>query len=112
MKIALPLAEKKVSMHFGHCEEFAIIEIDEKTGVVLKKEFIKSPPHQPGLLPQWLADKGAEVVITGGMGRRAIGLFKSYGIDVVVGCPVETPDRVALDYVKGNLITGESTCDH
>ena len=29
MKIALPLADGKLCMHFGHCEIFAIVEVDD-----------------------------------------------------------------------------------
>lgn len=52
------------------------------------------------------------MVITGGMGRRALQLFESFGIRVVVGAPADTPERVATAYVAGNLITGENVCDH
>ena len=71
MKIAIPLAEGKLAMHFGHCASFALIEVDEQTGKIIKKEEVAAPPHQPGLLPQWLAERGATIVIAGGMGQRA-----------------------------------------
>jgi len=112
MKVALPLAEKKVCLHFGHCEEFALIEVDEKSGEIVKKELIESPPHQPGLLPKWLAEKGANVILAGGMGMRAQNLFQSHGISVVMGCPGGDPEQVVLEYIKGTLVIGENPCDH
>jgi len=52
MKIAIPLADGKLSMHFGHCEEFALIEVDEHQKNILGREILTDPPHQPGLLPE------------------------------------------------------------
>jgi len=31
MKIAIPIAGGKLCMHFGHCEQFALIAADAKT---------------------------------------------------------------------------------
>jgi len=112
MKIALPVAGKKVCMHFGHCEEFVFIDVDEKSGDILKKESIESPPHQPGLLPQWVAENGAHIILAGGMGMRAQNLFKSHGIKVIVGCPGDDPEEVVKNYVKGTLVTVDNPCDH
>ncbi|MCK7542001.1 MAG: hypothetical protein MZV63_69485 [Marinilabiliales bacterium] len=44
----------------------------------LKKHSSHPRPHEPGLLPGWLAEKGVTDVIAGGMGQRAIGLFNSH----------------------------------
>ena len=51
MKIAIPLAEGKLTTHFGHCASFAMIDVDTETKKILKREDIAAPEHQPGLLP-------------------------------------------------------------
>lgn len=112
MKIAIPLAEGKLSLHFGHCEKFALVEVDEAQKKIVKKEEIDSPPHEPGLLPRFLAGKGAGVIIAGGMGQRAQALFAEQGIKVVVGAPPETPEKIVNDYLAGTLKAGENACDH
>jgi predicted Fe-Mo cluster-binding NifX family protein len=112
MKIAIPLAEGKLSMHFGHCESFALVEVDPANKCILKREDIKAPPHEPGLLPPWLAERGATVIIAGGMGQRAQGLFTQQGIQVLVGAPSETPERLVGEYLAGTLQTGSNACDH
>ena len=112
MKIAIPLAEGRLAMHFGHCASFALIEVDEQTGKIIKKEEVAAPPHQPGLLPQWLAERGATMIISGGMGQRAQELFAGRGIKVLVGAPAETPEKIVADYVCGALVTGANVCDH
>lgn len=112
MKIAIPLAEGKLAMHFGHCASFALVDVDPQTKKIIKQEELAAPPHQPGLLPPWLADRGATMIIAGGMGQRAQQLFAQQGIRVVVGAPSETPEKLITDYFAGTLQTGENICDH
>ena len=112
MKIAIPLTEGKLAMHFGHCEYFAIIEVDAERRTIVNREDIKAPPHQPGLLPLWLAERGATTIITGGMGQRALSMFHQQGIKVEVGAPAELPEILVADYLAGNLQVGQNVCDH
>lgn len=112
MRIAIPLAEGKLAMHFGHCERFALVDVDPSTKKILKREDIEAPPHQPGLLPPWLAERGTNMIIAGGMGQRAHGLFAERGMQVVVGASAETPEKLVADYLAGTLQVGENVCDH
>jgi predicted Fe-Mo cluster-binding NifX family protein/MinD-like ATPase involved in chromosome partitioning or flagellar assembly len=112
MKIALPVAQGKLAMHFGHCETFALIDVDEKTKKILKQESVPAPEHQPGLLPAWLHEQGANIIIAGGMGSRAQSLFAQHGIRVEVGAPSEAPEKIVTDYLNGSLVTGGNICDH
>ena len=112
MKIAIPLAGGKLAMHFGHCERFALVDVDPAEKKILGREDIDAPPHQPGLLPPWLAERGATMIIAGGMGQRAQGLFTEQGIQVIVGAPSDTPERLVGDYLAGTLQAGENACDH
>ena len=112
MRIAIPLANGKLSLHFGHCENFALIDADPENKSIIKQDILGAPPHQPGLLPVWLADKGATVIIAGGMGQRAQGLFEQQGIKVVVGAPPEAPEQIVDNYLGGTLQVGANVCDH
>ena len=112
MKIAIPLAAGKLAMHFGHCEHFALVDVDPLTKKILKQEEIAAPPHEPGLLPPWLAERGAKIVIAGGMGQRALGLFAEQGIEVIVGAPAEAPEKLVKDYFANTLTSGANICDH
>ena len=69
-----------------------------------------APTH--GVLPKWLYEQGANVIIVGGMGQRAQSLFDENGIKVVVGAPSETPDKLAATYLEGTLASGTNVCDH
>ncbi len=112
VRIAVPLAEGRLSAHFGHCQQFALFDADPETKTVLKKTILDAPPHEPGLLPNWLQERGADVILAGGMGSRARGLFEEKGIRVVVGAPSDFAAKVVLDYLSGALKTGDNVCDH
>lgn len=112
MRIAIPLANGRLSMHFGHCEEFALIDADEKTKAITGKQVLKSPDHQPGLLPVWLQERGANVVIAGGMGVRAQQFFAQNKVRVLVGAPAEEPEKIVQAFLDGTLKTGQNVCDH
>jgi Mrp family chromosome partitioning ATPase/predicted Fe-Mo cluster-binding NifX family protein len=112
MKIAVPVANGLLCMHFGHCEQFAMVSVDEKTKTVLGTEFLNPPPHEPGVLPKWVADQGAHLVITGGMGARAQSLFTDAGVKVLVGAQGGSPEELATAYLNGTLKTGQNICDH
>lgn len=112
MKIAIPVVAGKLCAHFGHCEQFALMEADEQTRKVTGKRMLTPPPHEPGVLPKWVHEQGANVIIAGGMGQRALALFAANGIAVVVGAPGDTPEQVAADYLAGTLKSGANACDH
>jgi predicted Fe-Mo cluster-binding NifX family protein len=109
MKFAIPMANGKLTAHFGHCQEFAIIDVEENE--IRNKSVLVPPPHEPGVLPQWLSQMGTNVVIAGGMGHRAIMLFDQAGIKVVTGAPVELPEILVKDYLTNALTTGNNLCD-
>ena len=110
--IAVPIAEGRLCMHFGHCDQFTLIDVDTAGKEILNSRIIDPPPHQPGLLPRWLHEQGVTLVIAGGMGQRALGIFAEHGIEVVVGAPVASPESLIDSYFDGSLQTGENVCDH
>ena len=112
MRIAIPMAEGKLCMHFGHCEQFALVDVDEAKKTILSTNYLTPPPHEPGLLPRWLHEQGANVIIAGGMGQRALQLFAGNRIAVVTGAPPESPEVTVRAYLAGTLQTGANVCDH
>ena len=110
MKFAIPLAEGKLTAHFGHCQEFALVDVDGNE--IKNKEILVPPPHEPGVLPKWLHEMGANVIIAGGMGARAIDLFAQNGIKVIIGAPPLEPEALVKSYLDNTLKTGENVCDH
>jgi len=89
-----------------------MFDVNPQEKKILKREDVKAPPHQPGLLPPWLAGQGANVIIAGGIGQRAIALFHEQGIQVLVGASAEKPETVVSDYLAGTLQSSDNLCDH
>ena len=112
MKYAIPVSGGVMSQHFGHCEQFALIDVDEEKRAITKKEAVSSPGHQPGLLPVWLAEQGASIIIASGMGSRAQSLFQQNHIKIVVNTLESDPEKAVLSYISDTLTTGDNICDH
>ncbi len=112
MKVAIPLADGKLTAHFGHCGQFAIVDVDPESKTIKSQVVLNPPPHEPGVLPAWLSEQGVSLVIAGGMGQRAQMLFGEKDIEVIVGAPVETPEELVSSYLAGTLQTGANVCDH
>jgi len=110
LRIAIPCAEGRLAMHFGHCQEFALVDVED--GDIVGTVTEEPPTHAPGVLPAWLQEHGVNVVVAGGMGSRAQGLFAQVGIRVVIGAPSLEPQEIALQYVAGTLAGGDNICDH
>jgi ATP-binding protein involved in chromosome partitioning len=112
MRFAIPVSGGVISPHFGHCEQFALIDVDEAKKTIVRKQLVASPGHEPGLLPVWLAEQGVSAVLGGGMGSRAQSLFRENRIDVIIGVMESDPEKAVLNYLSGNLATGDNICDH
>ena len=108
--LVVPVSDGKLSSHFGHCEQFAFIET--QNGKIVKTEMRNPPAHEPGVLPKWLQEQGADVAIVGGMGGNAQQLLQDNGIEVIMGAPKDSPESLANQYLTNTLIAGENRCDH
>ncbi len=111
-RYALPTAHGELCMHFGHCEQFAIIDVDVKRKQVVQTQYLTPPPHEPGVLPRWLHEQNVNVILAGGMGQRAQTLFAQNGIRVVTGALSGKPEDIVLAHLAGTLQIGENICDH
>ena len=111
MKIAIPTINGVLCQHFGHCQQFAIIEVNPETKSINKTELLIPPPHEPGVLPSWLHQLGCNIIIAGGMGGRAVGIFQQNGIEVVMGAPNGKPEDIVMAYLANELPTGANPCN-
>ncbi len=108
--IAIPLENGLLCEHFGHCESFAIVSIENNEIVEIKN--IVPPEHIPGLYPKWVAQFGVTDVIAGGMGQKAINLFNEQKINAFVGAPVKTAEELTKDFIENKLSLSANYCDH
>jgi predicted Fe-Mo cluster-binding NifX family protein len=109
-RFAIPTVNGELTAHFGHCEQFAIVETeDNKIGEVT---FVTPPVHQPGIYPQFLSNYGVHVIIAGGIGMKAQNLFNQYNIEVYIGVDFGSPEKLVEDFLNNQLQTGQNLCDH
>lgn len=109
MVIAIPTNGKNVAGHFGRCEKYTFFTFINNEVSEVKE--IENPGHEPGFLPKYLSEQGANCIIASGMGQKAQDLFNHYGIEMILGCQGEIKNIIEM-YSSNKLVGGESTCDH
>jgi predicted Fe-Mo cluster-binding NifX family protein len=109
MRIAVATENGSVAEHFGRCRSYTLVDI--KDGEVGERRTVDNPGHEPGRIPRFLKEHGADVVIAGGMGRRAQQLFDQMGIEWVLGVTGSVEDAVE-SCRAGALEGGDSLCSH
>jgi predicted Fe-Mo cluster-binding NifX family protein len=109
-KIAIPVENGMLCAHFGHCEKFYVVTVED--GKIKNELDIVPPAHEPGLYPKWIKTQGVSCVIAGGMGEKAQSLFKNEEIELFTGVPVKQPKELISDYLHSVLESGVNSCDH
>lgn len=108
--IALPLENGVLCAHFGHCQTFAIVNVENN--LITEINEFEPPEHVPGLYPRWVAQFGVTDVIAGGMGQKAIVLFNEQNINAYVGAPIKAAKELVNDFLAGKLSLSANYCDH
>ena len=104
--------EGEMAMHFGHCAHFVVAHVHDDQSVerVEVQENPYAEGHQPGQIPQYIHSLGANVVVSGGMGGKAIDWFRQLGIEVATGAHPTV--GATLDAYLNGTVSGVSECDH
>jgi predicted Fe-Mo cluster-binding NifX family protein len=108
--IAIPMEDGILCAHFGHCQYFAIVEVEES--VITNVKEVNPPVHEPGLYPRWVAQFGVTDVIGGGMGQKAIDLFNQQNINAFVGAPLKPAQDLVADFLANKLNLSANYCNH
>ncbi|CCH47796.1 NifB/NifX family molybdenum-iron cluster-binding protein [Pseudodesulfovibrio piezophilus] len=112
MKIALPTRDGCIDDHFGHCDHYTIITLDNDNKIV-SKEPMDSPEGcgcKSDIAPI-LSQMGVKVMLAGNMGQGAVNILQSNNIKVIRGCSGEI-DTVAANYLAGKVEDQLIVCDH
>ena len=98
-----------VAGHFGRCPFFTLIDLEaeriQAVQVVANPYF---PNHEPGQVPQFVHAQGADAMLTGGMGGRAVAFFEQYGIRPVTGASGTV--RQSLERFQRGELAGWAPC--
>ncbi|MFB0535214.1 MAG: NifB/NifX family molybdenum-iron cluster-binding protein [Anaerolineae bacterium] len=114
MRIAISADDRNgldsvVSPHFGRCPHYVFVDVD---GHEVKAVNVVDNPyygqHSPGVVPSFIHSQGVDVMLTGGMGRRAIAFFEQLGVEAVSGASGTV--RRALELYLGGQLRGVQPC--
>jgi len=101
--------ESLVAHHFGRCPFFALVDVE---GTEVKAVNVIANPyygaHQPGQVPGFIHLQKADVMLSGGMGGRAIQFFEQFGIQTATGATGTV--QSALESYLGGELTGAIPC--
>lgn len=114
MKIAITAEtsqglDSQVAQHFGHAPYFILVDIDD--GAVTATQDIVNPfaeAHQPGEIPTFIKQQNADVMLSGGMGGRAIEFFTQAGIKTATGATGTV--RESLEKYLGGTLVAAAPC--
>jgi predicted Fe-Mo cluster-binding NifX family protein len=98
-----------VSPHFGRCPHYIFVDLEGQE--VRQVSAMVNPyygKHSPGQVPKFIHQQRVDVMLTGGMGGRAIGFFQQYGIQAVTGASGTV--RHALEQYLGGQLRGAEPC--
>ncbi len=111
MRIAIAVMDdsgltSEVSAHFGRCPYYLLIDLAED-GEIAAVTPLANPyatHHDPGQIPAFIHAQAVKVMISGGMGRRAIAFFAEYGIATATGAQGTAAEALQA-YRAGQLQT-------
>jgi len=99
MKICVPTIDEKglddsIGEHFGRVPTYTIVDLETDD-----VRIIPNTSHHMGGRgdpPEIMAKEGVNAMICQGLGRRAISLFESLGIEVYIGASGTVRDAIAM----------------
>ncbi len=109
--------DAKISAHFGRCPFYTFIEVEE--GEIVEVLSVPNPAiqdHQPGQIPQFIAEQGCDIIVSGGMGPRAQEWFLSLGVKPFIGVTGKVKEVLPL-IIEGKLkplenVEKKGGCEH
>lgn len=108
--VAIPSKDDRLCEHFGHCSHFVFYTIEN--GIVTDKKKLVPPPHEPGVLPKWIAQQGATHVLAGGMGKHAVTLLNQANVEVCIGVQELPVDQLVESWIQKTIQIGSNACNH
>jgi predicted Fe-Mo cluster-binding NifX family protein len=101
--------DSSVAQHFGRCPYFILVDLNGRE--VKQVSAVDNPfyaQHQPGQVPAFIHSQEVNVMLSGGMGHRAISFFEQYGIEAATGAAGTV--RQALEQYLGGELQGAAPC--
>ncbi len=109
MVIAVPYADGQVNAHFGQTQAFLIAEAEDGALKESTVYAVNGLEHDHSGLAGFLASRGVDVILAGGMGAPMQRALSSAGFDLY--CGVSGPAAAAVEaFLGGEIVQSEATC--
>lgn len=102
-RVAIPIVNNKLSENFGECNYYTIFEIDRKINSA-KTSLLPNGINSFDL-PRWLKGEGVTDVVTYKINRQVVNLFVAEKINLFLGIPIDSPEKIIDDYLQGKLVS-------
>ncbi|MHA2245827.1 MAG: NifB/NifX family molybdenum-iron cluster-binding protein [Candidatus Hodarchaeales archaeon] len=115
MRVCIPSETKgglndQIGYHFGRVPSYTIYDDNTKEVEIVQN----TSTHMGGtkLPAELLREQNIDVMICGGLGRRAIQLFEQYGIEVYIGAQGTVEDAIEqYNQDKLRMATDKDACE-
>lgn len=103
MKLAIPTKNNRVDDHFGHCEAYMLITVNNENKIT-ETELLPSPQGCgcKSNIASILQQKGVTIMLAGNMGNGALNVLNQHGIMVFRGCSGDVI-QVAENYLNNKI---------
>ena len=118
MKVCVPTngnrgIDEEVGQHFGMAPTYTVV--DTNTNEVTIIDNTSNHMGGSGHPPELIKNAGADIVLVGGLGGRAIMMFNELGIKVYIGAKGTVKDTIQLwkdEKLEEVSDPNQSTCNH
>ena len=110
MKIAITYENGEIFQHFGHCPQFKLYEVVGDQ--IVSEEVVDATGSGHGALAAFLAEKGVNAVICGGIGGGAQMALDEAGILLFGGVQGKADDAMAALLKDELMYNPYVSCDH
>ncbi|KJS76086.1 MAG: diguanylate cyclase [Desulfotomaculum sp. BICA1-6] len=109
MKLAMPFEQGRINQHFGRSREFVVVDVED--GVIKDQKIVSADQlqHNHEGLAGLMRSENVNVVITGGIGAKALIALEESGLKVISGASGSIEEVVA-SFVRGELDTTKAAC--
>ena len=110
MKFAIPTANRMLCSHFRYCEDFTVMRVDDKNGIITSVYNEVPPLNKPWMVVKWLNNKGIDVIIADKISMWERYLFAMKNIKVIAGVSANKPVEIVYSYLDNTLAAGNNDC--
>ena len=109
-RIAIPIEQGNLGCRLGLCHQYIVFTI--KNNGDINREMLTHPVREPAKLLEWLRNQGVSDVIAYQIDSVLMRSFIENKMNVFIGAPMQSPEKLLEAYLSGNLISDEQVLNN